>query len=39
MLHKPSFVLIQGGHIVAKKKFPVFSLFYILCYFYAKTNN
>ena len=25
----------QGGHILAKMKFPMFSL----CYFYAKTNN
>ena len=37
--------LWQGGHILAKIKFPVFSLSFpvlqkfSLCYFYAKTNT
>ena len=39
MLGRYSFISssmhLQGGHILAKMKFPVFAL----CYFYAKTNN
>ena len=30
--------LLQGGHILAKIKFPVLQKF-SPCYFYAKTNN